>query len=85
MKRTSFQVNDKMVHYNTIWNYMMGNYAYHVDPICDVLNTTSLAEDAAEFYDWYDPNGEEFTPAEELFEIAHDVSQKLINTGHIQE
>lgn len=64
--------------------WMLVNYFEHIDRTCNVLNTTSLSEEAADVFNLYN-NGNEYLIPEEVFELALEVQeslskQNLVNT-----
>jgi hypothetical protein len=67
-----------------VYVYMMNNYAYHVDPSCNVLNLTHLAEDAAEEFNLYEDEID-FVIPEWVFDLAYDIDKVLIQRGICQQ
>ena len=55
-----------------IRQYMRQELEDHRDPKTDEINTTSLAEDAADKFDLYDESGD---PQERLFELAFEIAE----------
>ena len=60
-----------------IQKYMVENYRDHIDNTCNVLNSTFLAEDAADHFNLY-INDE---IPEYVFDLAIELELKLIKRG----
>lgn len=59
----------------TVKAYMRTEIAEHVDPLTDEVNTTALAEDAAQHLDAYGPAPEYKIP-EDYFDWALEVEEE---------
>ena len=62
-------------------NWMKDNYTQHIDFSCDVLNATTLAEDAAAEFDLYVGY---YDIPEEVFEWAAEIEDILLERGIVQ-
>ena len=60
-----------------IRNYMMTNYEDHIDYTCNVLNMTSLAEDACEYFGDY--SDEDYNVPDEYYDTAYEVNKYLVD------
>ena len=70
-------MNKKLV---TQW--MKENYEDCMDWTCNVLNTTLLAETAADVFSLYE--NDQYDISEEVYDWAVDLEQELINQGVCQ-
>jgi hypothetical protein len=59
-----------------IRNYMMNNYEDHIDYTCNVLNMTSLAEDACDHFQDY--IGEDYTVPDDYYDTAYEVNEYFV-------
>lgn len=59
--------------------YMLECYKEHVDNTCNVLNTTSLAEDAGDNFDLY--SNDTYDIMLEVYDLAIEVELELIKQG----
>jgi hypothetical protein len=66
---TTIKVNNKKVAISTVKSYMRNNKHLHIDSLTGELNSTSLAEDAANHFDLYEEMVN-YTIPKILFEIA---------------
>jgi hypothetical protein len=62
-----------------ITQYMFENYQDHIDPTCNVLNCTTLAEDACDHFDLYEGND----IPEVLYDYALNVETALLRQEKI--
>jgi hypothetical protein len=67
-----------------IKNYMRSCYQEHIDNSCNVLNTTSLAEDAANHFNLYldDIN---FEIDQDIYDYAVEVELELIKQSKVNQ
>lgn len=70
-------------------NYMLNPEVYeqHIDYTCNVLNCTSLAEDAAYEFNFYEEptQDNDYPIPEELYDLAYEVEKILIKRGICQD
>jgi len=64
--------------------YMYGCWREHVDNTCNVLNCTSLAEDAADHFDLY-LNQVDYGIDQDIYDDAIEVELELIKKGLVNE
>ncbi len=57
-----------------VWDLMVSEYKYHIDRRTNILNTTTLAEDAAADYRLYNS---EYEIYEEVFDMAVELEQLI--------
>ena len=61
---------------NKVKNWMKQNYDHHIDHMTGEINSTSLAEEAADMHDLYEDHVDWNIP-EEVFEWSQEVASSI--------